>query len=244
MEKNQAENRICQNCKQSFTIEPDDFSFYEKIKVPPPTFCPVCRMKRRFVWRNERMLYKRKSDFSGEEIFTSMSPESGIKIYEKDIWLSDKWDPLDYGMDYDFKKPFFVQFGELLKKVPLKNLNVQNGVGSPYVNNVTDPKNSYLVFNASNPEDCMYGHAINFCKLCLDVSHVSKCENCYEGFWLTQCSMSSFCSQCENSFDMWFSKNCNGCSNCFGCVNLRKQSYCIFNEQYSKDDYTEKIKSF
>ncbi len=238
----ESQSKICQNCKQDFTIFPDDFGFYEKMKVPLPTFCPVCRMKRRFVWRNERMLYKRKSDFTGNEIFTSMSPESGIKVYEKDIWLSDRWNPLDYGVDYDFSKSFFTQFIELLKKVPLKNLNVQNGVNSPYVNNVTDPKNSYLVFNASNPEDCMYGHAINFCKWCLDVSHVSKCENCYEGFWLTQCSTSSFCSQCENSFNMMFSKNCFGCQDCFGCANLHKKSYCIFNEQYTRDEYIKKIK--
>src|SRR3989338_11043691 len=161
-----SETKNCQNCKKDFTIEPDDFSFYEKIKVPPPTFCPLCRAQRRFSFRNERVLYKKKSDFSGEEIFSMFSLESGIKIYEREIWMSDKWDPMDYGVDYDFSKPFFAQFFELLKNVPLKNLNVQNGVGSPYVNNATDPKNSYLVFNTSNPEDCMYGHAINFCKLC------------------------------------------------------------------------------
>jgi hypothetical protein len=238
------ETKNCQNCKHDFIIEPDDFSFYEQMKVPAPTFCPNCRMQRRFIWRNERMLYKRKSDFTGEEIFSMMSPESGIKIMEKDIWLSDKWDPLEYGMDYDFSKPFFTQFLELMKKVPLKNLNVQSGSNSPYVNNVTDPRNSYLVFNSSNPDECMYGHAINYCKWCSDVSHVSKCENCYEGFWLSQCSNSAFCSHCENSFNMWFCKNCVGCQDCFGCVNLRKKSYCIFNEQYSREDYFEKIKSF
>jgi hypothetical protein len=32
------ETKICQNCKKNFIIEPDDFGFYEKIKVPPPTF--------------------------------------------------------------------------------------------------------------------------------------------------------------------------------------------------------------
>jgi len=31
----QNETKNCQNCKNDFTIEPDDFSFYEKIKVPP-----------------------------------------------------------------------------------------------------------------------------------------------------------------------------------------------------------------
>ena len=29
------ETTSCQNCKNQFTIEPDDFQFYEKIKFPP-----------------------------------------------------------------------------------------------------------------------------------------------------------------------------------------------------------------
>ncbi|MBI4253199.1 hypothetical protein HY623_03435 [Candidatus Uhrbacteria bacterium] len=37
-----SEQRICQNCKQSFIIESEDFMFYEKMKVPPPTWCPEC----------------------------------------------------------------------------------------------------------------------------------------------------------------------------------------------------------
>ncbi|MFA6585673.1 MAG: cytochrome C551 [Candidatus Paceibacterota bacterium] len=42
-----SEIKTCQNCKKDFTIEPEDFNFYEKINVPPPTFCPECRMVRR-----------------------------------------------------------------------------------------------------------------------------------------------------------------------------------------------------
>lgn len=30
------EIKSCQNCKKDFTVEPDDFAFYEKIKVPSP----------------------------------------------------------------------------------------------------------------------------------------------------------------------------------------------------------------
>ena len=33
------EQKNCQNCKKDFVIEPDDFLFYEKMKVPAPTFC-------------------------------------------------------------------------------------------------------------------------------------------------------------------------------------------------------------
>ena len=60
-----SETRRCQNCKTDFAIEPEDFAFYEKIKVPPPTFCPECRLIRRSLFRNERVLYRKKDDMSG-----------------------------------------------------------------------------------------------------------------------------------------------------------------------------------
>jgi DNA-directed RNA polymerase subunit RPC12/RpoP len=69
------ETKICQNCKNDFIIEPDDFLFYEKIKVPPPTFCPECRMVRRMIWRNCRSLFKRECGSCGKSI---------ISMYHKD----------------------------------------------------------------------------------------------------------------------------------------------------------------
>lgn len=27
------------------------------------------------------------------------------------------------------------------------------------------------------------------------------------------------------------------CNNCFGCVNLYQKDYCIFNKQYTKEEY-------
>ena len=49
-----SETKVCQNCKSDFTIEPDDFNFYGKIKVPAPTFCAECRLIRRLANREER----------------------------------------------------------------------------------------------------------------------------------------------------------------------------------------------
>jgi hypothetical protein len=236
-----SETKQCQNCKQNFVIEPDDFNFYEKMKVPAPTFCWLCRAQRRMIFRNERMLYKRKSDFSGKDIFSSLSQSSGYKVYEKEVWLTDQWDPMDYGQDYDFNRPFFKQFDELLHKVPLKNLNVVNGVKSDYSNNATDPKNCYLCFNAGYIEDCMYSHGLSNCRNCVDVSHLSKCENCYDSFWLTSGTKNIGCNNCESCFNLWFSKNCVGCSDCLGCVGLRNKQYHIFNESYSKEEYKEKL---
>lgn len=56
------EIKQCQNCKLDFEITQDDMGFYERIKVPPPTFCPECRLIRRFLWRNEGIFYKKQCD--------------------------------------------------------------------------------------------------------------------------------------------------------------------------------------
>ena len=35
----QPETKNCQKLQKDSIIEPDDFGFYEKMKVPPPTWC-------------------------------------------------------------------------------------------------------------------------------------------------------------------------------------------------------------
>ena len=34
---------------------------------------------------------------------------------------------------------------------------------------------------------------------------------------------------------------CNGCRDCFGCAGLRKKQYCIFNKQYTKEEYEKLV---
>jgi hypothetical protein len=240
----QNENRQCQNCQKEFIIDGDDFGFYQKMKVPPPTFCPLCRAQRRLAYRNERGLYKRKCDYSGKEIFSMYAPDSPVKVYERDIWLSDAWDPMIYGRDIDWSRPFLSQLYELMLEVPFKSNNVIHGVNSDYSNNATEPKNCYLVFNTTFPEDCMYSNGVNFCRECVDVSHTSKSETCYQSFWVGSSYRVHHSSQCVDSSDLWFCRDCQGCMNCFGSVNLRNKNYCFFNEQLSKEEYDAKVKEY
>lgn len=238
------DTKICQNCNKNFNIDAEDKVFYERMKVPPPTFCPMCRAQRRLAFRNERGLYKRKSDWSGEEIFSMYSNESPVKVYERDVWLSDEWDPMTYGREIDWTRPFLTQLYELMLDVPFKANNVVRGVDSEYSNNATDPKKCYLVFNATNPEDSMYSNGVNFSRDCVDCSHISKTESSYESFWLGGCYRTHYSVQCVDSSDLWFSRDCQGCLNCFGCVNLRNKSYCFFNEQLSKEEYNIKLAEY
>lgn len=236
------ENRTCQNCKKDFNIDIEDFNFYEKIKVPPPTFCPLCRAQRRFAFRNERKLFKVKDHFTSEDIFSTYPKESGRKIITREEWFGDDWDAMEYGKNYDFSKNFFKQLAELEKEVPMYNFNVIRMINSPYAFNATGLKNCYLIVNANYSEDCMYGNAIDSCKDCVDNSHINQSERCYECFWLRHCYQCYFTIMSADSTNLWFCRDCLGCNNCFGCANLRQSSYCIFNKQYAKEEYENEIK--
>ncbi len=236
-----AETRTCQNCKSSFTIEPEDLDFYKKIDVPPPTFCYLCRAQRRLMFRNERNFYRTKSGKSGKEIFSIIPPEAGVNIYDEKEWYSDDWSALDYGKEYDFGRSFFEQFHELAKSVPRINTSNVFSTNSDYCANAGYLKNCYLIFNSNHNEDCAYGNGVDKCRDSYDNSHMIKCERTYHSFWMTNCYEARFSSYCEDCTDIWLCRNLRGCSNCFGCMNLVNKKYHVFNQPYSKEDYEKKI---
>jgi len=239
-----SKTKICQNCKSKFVIEPEDFEFYKKISVPEPTFCPDCRMQRRMAFRNERKVYKRKCDFSNEMTFTEFSPDAPVKVYDLKIWNSDKWDPMDYGMEYDFSKPFFEQYKELIQKVPWPSRSVDDAVNSDYSMHAGFIKNCYYIFNVGFSEDCAYGVDLTYSKDSYDNFSIAKCELCYDGVMLAGCYKTFYSSNCADCQEVYFSKNLVNCHNCFGCTNLRHKKYHIFNKSYSKEEYFKKLKEF
>src|SRR3989338_7276008 len=111
-----SQDKTCQSCRQSFTIEPEDFSFYERIKVPPPTWCPECRMVRRLTWRHNRTIHKITCAKCGIEVFSIYHPSSKFPLYCSTCWWSDTWDAWEYAMEVDFTKPFLSQFQTLRER--------------------------------------------------------------------------------------------------------------------------------
>lgn len=147
-----AENKNCQNCGQEFVIEPDDFAFYEKIKVPPPTFCSECRLQRRLSFRNERNLYRRECGLCKKPTISMYSKESKFPVYCHSCWWGDGWDSMSFGQEYDLNKNFFIQFQELLNKVPRPTLSMSNSKNCDYCNYFADGKECYLCFGSINIE--------------------------------------------------------------------------------------------
>ena len=238
------ETKTCQNCKNQFTIEPDDFVFYEKIKVPPPTFCFDCRVQRRLAFRNERVLYKKKCEAPGhsEESISVFSPDNPQRVYDHKAWWGDDWNPLEYGKEIDWNRPFLEQIQELWKEVPdVAVLNI-NPVNSEYCSTTEGNKNCYLVFGGDFNENSLYSTYIFNSKECVDTYWVSKSELNYETVDCISCARLSYSRYCDDCYDSAFLFNCKNCHDCFGCVNLKSRSYCFFNEQLTKEEYQKRIK--
>lgn len=237
------ETRNCQNCKKDFNIEEDDFSFYQKMKVPAPTFCPECRLVRRMVISNERVLYRRKCDFTGEQTLSMFPEGTTFPVYKSEAWYSDDWNPEDYAMDYDFSKPFFVQFKELLNKVPRMAL-VKQGLSknSEYTHRAHDMKDSYMVFRMSGSIESSYCYVGRNITNCVDCLSIWDCELCYECIDCNNCYRVRFSEESHDCRDSYFLYACRNCTDCVGCVNLINQSHCIFNVKYTKEEYDAKLK--
>lgn len=111
-------NKACAHCKQDFSITAEDESFLKKFEVPEPLFCPDCRNQRRLVFRNDRNFYKRDCDMCHKAMVSIVSTDKPFPVYCKDCYLSDKYNPLEYGQDFDFSRPFFEQYAEMRANVP------------------------------------------------------------------------------------------------------------------------------
>ncbi len=239
----QTEVRACQNCKNEFAIEPDDFDFYSSINVPPPTFCPQCRMQRRMVARNERALYRRACELCKKQMISMYSPDKPFTVYCRDCWYGDGWDPLDYGADYDFSKPFFRQFRELMERVPrigLMHLGNSN-VNCDYTNFVFNSKNVYLAFSVVQSENIYYSRLLDRSKDCVDCYHANETELCYENVDASRNYRCIFTLDTRDCLDSSFIYDCTNCQNCFMSSNLRNRQYVFRNKQYAKEDYQRAI---
>lgn len=240
----QSQTKNCQNCKNDFIIEPDDFSFYEKIKVPPPTWCPECRLKRRLAYRESRPLYKDKCKKCNEDLISIFPTSSGIKVYCSICWWGDSWDAINYGKEYDFTKSFFKQFYELQKIVPREATGQRNTENCQYSNGDVRCKNCILTFDCVESINCYNSSVAVFSKDSIDVDSVMNADHAFENFASNNIYNTKFIYFSDDCIDSSFLFKCMGCSNCFCCINLRNQKYCIFNKKYSKEEYQEEIKKW
>jgi hypothetical protein len=238
------ETKNCEHCKQNFTISDEELALYKKVEIELPTLCHFCRIKLHLSFWMFGKFRKGKSDLTGESLITVLPEKTRYPIYSLHEWHSDKWNAMDYGMDYDSTVPFLKQLQNLQEKVPHPHQNGANNTKCDWCDDVWNSKNCYLSRSMEECEDLLYSYRNLWVKNSIDVVVCFNSEKCFNS------------SDCHHSYKLFYSKHsrdcidssflydCRNCQNCFMCWNLRNKSYCIENVQYSKEEYEEKLKSF
>lgn len=137
---------------------------------------------------------------------------------------------------------FFDALLMLRQTTPLVGTVHLRDVNSEYTYNSDQCKNCYLIANAVGDEDCMYGRDFYNNVNCVDCDHILRCTLCYECLNSKDCWNCTFLQDCANCVDCDYGYYLKDCQNCLGCVNLRKKRFCIFNEQYSEEEFSRKKK--
>ncbi len=246
MQEKTIQTQTCKHCNLNFEITDRDLEFYDKIspifnwkkyQIPTPTLCPDCRTQRRMTFRNERSLYKRKCDATGKNIISMYSPDKKIKVYDQSFWWSDKWDALDYWIDFDFNKSFFEQFSNLLKEVPQPNVFTEKNQNSDYTQYEWSSKDCYLICWWSGNEKCFYWTYYMDSNTCFDCYWTWNSEKCYELVECKNCYNCFWSEHLESCSNCYFSYNLKWCKNCFMSGNLTNKEYYINNRKYQKEEY-------
>jgi hypothetical protein len=106
---------------------------------------------------------------------------------------------------------------------------------------IQESQHCYECFHAHLAEDCAYAeHVWRNSKNNMDVSTVGRdAELIYESINTGIGAFHDlFCNQCwSGTSELLYCSNCFSSKNCLGCIGLVKKQYCIFNKQYSKEDY-------
>lgn len=236
----------CKQCKSAFEITDGDRDYYKRLNVSEPKDCPRCRQQRRMAWANQMNLYKRKCDGTGEEIISHFAPDAPFPVYSQDHFSSDTHNGLKYGRDYDFNKPFFEQYAELLKTTPRPCLlkgKTEFDINSDYTNFAGYNQNCYMIFDSDYNENCYYSFSVNHSKVCVDNYRVKESELCFQCIDCVKCYGLKYSQDSDNCSESAFLKNCIGCRHCFMCSNLKDKEYYIYNQKYDKETFERLMNS-
>ena len=170
-------------------------------------------------------------------------PDTIYPVYDKDVWTDPhSFDPTSFGRAYDFNRPFFEQYCELLQVVPRMARIAANIENSPYVNLAIGLNNCYLTFSCIESQDCMYGVRVYNGRDCIDTTYITHCELCYECVNAHRCYNLKWSIHC---FDCRDTVTATNCQLMYMNMGVRKNSYnvqfCYTAMQLSDAQYTSYV---
>jgi hypothetical protein len=135
------------------------------------------------------------------------------------------------------------EFSEIVRGAIHKHARIKNSVNA-VGDFIENSKNIYHCYGLVAAENVKYSYfAVSPIKDSQDNVSVGRSEECYEftlgGGKGNRIVLSNSCGGgCKN---LYYCDSCRSCSDCFGCSNLLHKQYCIFNKQYTKEEYEELV---
>jgi len=214
--------------------------------IPLPNIHPLELHRQMHSYVTLTSLFETKSALSQKSLITRYNPKLGYNVCTYEEFWDDSLDNIQFGQEYDFNRPFFEQWNELMHKVyrqPLVQINCEN---SSYVDSSSNLKNCYMCFGVGESEDCFYVVKSRYPlkdRDCVDCVGIIQCELCYACIDCDNAYACQHCQDCVNCSDCFGSYDLIGCKNCFGCFGLRRKEFCVFNKQLTKEEYKSFLKS-
>lgn len=139
---------------------------------------------------------------------------------------------------------FFKEFKRLVATQPKVPSHILNSEDCQYGDQIFYSKNLYTCFDCANCTDSLYLYDSYMCANCMDCDYSIESELCYECVDVYKSFNCEYLENCANMRDSSYCYICVDCHDVFGCSNLRNKSFCIFNRQFTEEEYKEKVKEF
>ncbi len=141
----------------------------------------------------------------------------------------------------NFKK-YQQKFLEKTKSMIVKNLDIINCDNCTW-DHLNNNKNCINCFNGLSAENCKNCNDFGYGEYMHNLSYAwYEVKYAYELLAAEQVYKSAFCISCINIKHCYYTMMSTNCEFCFGCIGLKDKQYCIFNKQYSKQEYNIMLK--
>ena len=102
-------------------------------------------------------------------------------------------------------------------------------------------KNCKQCFVTKKSENVRYSDFTNGNKDSSDVTMTGEVSECYEGAVVDHSQLNFFGVFSVKSQDLRYTQHCHSSKHLFGCVGLKSAKYCIFNKEYTKEEYEKLV---
>ena len=235
--------RTCKWTREEFPVFEEEKEILEKVSYHFPIsvseLSPDSRIRALLMWRNERNFYKRKCSATGKDIMSIFPTNYPSPVYHFKEYDSDRWNPHEYGIEYNDDKSLLIQIERFFNTVPKRNLNLTGETmeNCDYCNYGFYSKNCYMCQVALMSEQCFYSNSPYESKYNFDCYFNEKCEISYESTYCINSYKTFYCDFVENSNECYFCTNLNNSEYCIWCVWISDRKYCVFNKQVSEAEF-------